>query len=165
MEANRILKRQILTELIALTILCFAIIYTFISLNKNDNNKISNTNGVVKILDDSKLKNIKIMSDGEGANTDGVTYAITNNNKKKISYELIIEPSTHNVEGLRILLDNLYIINLEDLIGEDNKYVLSMNELNPGYTQIHSIKIWYRKDINIKDINKNITFKYDINLQ
>lgn len=165
MKAKKNLKKQIIIEIVALIFFVTAIIYAIVALGSNGSNKVSNFDGVVAVLDDKNQKNIKICSDGEGLDTEGTTYTVTNNRKKKISYKLIIEPNVHDekvLKNLRLGIDDLYVINLSDLEREDGGYILLKNELDTGYTEIHSTKMWYQLKSNKENTDSKIKFNYKI---
>ena len=167
MKASNILKRQIIIEVIALLILCGSITYAIIAIKKSERNEIASYDGVVTVLDDSKFVSPKKSSDGVGLDTDGVTFTVTNNRSEKVKYRLLISPNNHDskiLDELRIGLDDVYILHLKDLEREAGWYVLDLRELDPGYTKIHTIKVWFNINSEI-EVNTDIRFKIKISLQ
>lgn len=165
MTASNTLKRQIIIEVLALIVLVGVICYTFFAIDKSNNNKIKNTDGFVTVLDDENLGDLKILSDGEGLQTEGITYTITNNNEDKKTYRMIIIPSINDekvLDHIKISVNDLYISNLTDLEKNDKGYIINTHELKAGYTKIHIIKLWYDLDSNKNITNTKISFKYDI---
>ena len=167
MKASNILKRQIIIEVIALLILCGSITYAIFAIKKSERNEIASYDGVVTVLDDSKFVSPKKSSDGVGLDTDGVTFTVTNNRSEKVKYRLLISPNNHDskvLDELRIGLDDVYILHLQDLEREAGWYVLDLRELDPGYTKIHTIKVWFNINSEI-EVNTDIRFKIKISLQ
>ena len=161
MIASKNLKKQIIIEIIALIFLIGVIIYASFAIHKNNQNHVSNTNGFVTVVDDSKFKLTNAMSDGEGLSTTGITYAVTNNNSNQAIYKVLIIPSTTNKEVLnqiRISVDDLYVSNLTELESYDNGYELITHELKSGYTKNHLIKIWYKIGTNENIAKQKIDF-------
>ncbi len=167
MEVNKVLKREILFELIALLLFIGASSYALISLKAKENKGIASYDDVVTIIDDKKFNGMEIVSDGKALSGEGITYTITNNQKDVISYEIVIYPNIHNEEVLkhiRVSLDDIYISDLADLDRNQGGYVLGMKALNSGYTKIHSIKYWYKLDTNKNMLNEKVKFNYKIEL-
>lgn len=165
MTASNTLKRQIIIEVLALIVLVGVICYTFFAIDKSNNNKIKNTDGFVTVLDDDNFNQLEILSDGEGLQTDGLTYTITNNNSDIRTYRMVIQPSIDDKEVLdhiKISVNDLYVSNLTDLEKNDKGYIINTHELKPGYTKVHIIKLWYDLDSNKNITNTKISFKYDI---
>lgn len=151
MTVNKVLKRQIVMEIIALLFLIAAIGYAFIAINRSKGNKVNEYQGFVSVLDDSKLEPLKKLSDGEGLEQNGITYTVTNNNKGPANYRVIIIPSLKDdsiLSKVRIGVDDLYVYDLEKLEKYEDGYVLITNDLDAGYTKIHNIKIWYKEEVN-----------------
>ena len=71
------LKKQIIIEILALIFLMGVIIYAVFALQKSKDNKVSSIHGMVVVIDDSKMKSLDKYSDGEGLETEGVKYTVT----------------------------------------------------------------------------------------
>ena len=167
MKAKEILKKEIFVETIALILFVGACIYATITLKNKDTSSISEHDGIVAILDDKKMEDIKLYSDGEGLDSKGITYTITNNNDKAVAYEIVISTNVHDediLKQIRISLDDVYISDLVSLERKKGGYVLGVKTLNPGYTKIHSIKYWYKLDSNKENVDRNIKFNYKVEL-
>jgi len=70
---------------------------------------------MVVVLDDSKYKGLEIQSDGEGLESDGITYTITNNNAEEAKYKIVLTPNVHDSEVLdlvRVSIDDIYTYDL-----------------------------------------------------
>lgn len=149
MEVNKNLRKQIVIEVFALGILVFAIMYALFAIGK-DNNTVFSQNGMVIVYDNEAFKAIKSYSDGEGLNSEGIKYTVTNNNTKNKKYKLVLNVNEDKelLEYIRVGIDDLYIENLVDLEKSDDGYILLMNELDPGFTRIHTIKMWYTLDVD-----------------
>ena len=167
MKASNILKRQIIMEVLALFVLMGSIIYAIYAIRKSDRNEIASYDGVVTVLDDSKFESPKRTSDGVGFDSNGVTFTVTNNRDTRVEYKFLFLPNVHDdtvLNNMKIGLDDVYILHLEDLDRENGLYVLDERALDAGYTKIHSVKIWY--DLNSKmDLPTDIQFKYKISLK
>ncbi len=167
MEASKVLKKEIIIELVALVLFSTACVFAMVSLKGKEAGDIASYDDVVTILDEKKFKGIDVSSDGKALNGDGVTYTITNNQSKVVSYQIVIYPNIHDEEVLkqvRIALDDIYISDLNQLERNQGGYVLGMKALNPGYTKIHSIKYWYKLDTSEEISRDNVKFKYKIEL-
>ena len=167
MKAKEILKKEIIVETIALILFVGACLYATITLKNKNTNDISEHDGIVAILDDKKVSEVELYSDGEGLDSNGITYTITNNNDKAVSYEIVISTNVHDediLKQLRISLDDVYISDLVSLERKKGGYVLGVKTLNPGYTKIHTIKYWYKLDSDKENIDKNIKFMYKLEL-
>ena len=161
MIVNKVLRKQIIIEIIALLFLVASICYAFFAISKGKNNNVANYHGFVSVLDDSKLKSYKYLSDGEGLSQDGITYTVTNNNKEMANYKIVITPSNADndiLSKVRIGVDDLYVYDLEKLEKNDNGYILITNDLEAGYTKVHNIKIWYKEDVK----DSNLSFKFSL---
>ena len=55
-----------------------------------DNSTVFSQDGMVIVYDTENFKAIESFSDGEGLNTDGIKYTVTNNNTKEYSYKLVL---------------------------------------------------------------------------
>ena len=167
MEVSKVLKKEIIFELLALIFFIGACCYALVSLKGNDNDAIASYDDVVTILDDKKFPGMDINSDGKALSNEGITYTITNNEKDIINYEIVIYPNIHNEEVLkqiRVALDDIYISDLSSLARSQGGYVLGLKVLNSGYTKIHSIKYWYKLDTNRELLKEKIKFNYKIEL-
>ena len=165
MTASNVLKRQIIIEITALLLLILATVYSIFTIKKSEENKISSIDGFVSVLDDSKMDKMAIKSDGEGLNSNGSIYTLTNNNDKKRDYKIVVIPSVHNVDILnqvKISVDDIYVYKLNELERDNGGYIIISSSLNAGYTKTYLIKAWYDKEnTNEKNI-KNIKFDYRI---
>ena len=167
MEVSKVLKKEIIFELLALIFFISVSCYALISLKGKDNGAISSYDDVVTILDDKKFPGMDIISDGKALSHEGITYTITNNQKDVINYEIVIYPNIHNEEVLkqiRVALDDIYISDLSSLDRNQGGYVLGLKVLNSGYTKIHSIKYWYKLDTNKELLKEKVKFNYKIEL-
>ena len=167
MEASKVLKKEIIFELLALIFFIGASCYALISLKGNDNDAIASYDDVVTILDEKKFSGLDIISDGKALSNEGITYTITNNQKDVINYEIVIYPNVHNEEILkqiRVALDDIYISDLSSLDRSQGGYVLGLKVLNSGYTKIHSIKYWYKLDTDKELLKEKVKFNYKIEL-
>lgn len=168
MKASKEIKRQMFVEIFALLVLIGAVIYALCTLKSSDNNKLVNYDGVVTVLDDSKFKDLKISSDGVGLNTDGITYTVTNNRSETIDYELVILPDVHDdnvLKNIRVGLDDIYLYDLNKLSRGSGGYVVSKSELDPGYTTIYSLKLWYKNSSDPKSVDTDVSFDYKLNIK
>ena len=167
MEVNKVLKREIICELLALLLFVGACAYALFSLGSRQNGGIASYNDVVTILDDKKFGGMQIASDGKALCDNGITYTVTNNQKSIINYEIVIYPNIHNEEVLkqiRVALDDIYISDLSSLDRSQGGYVLGTKVLNSGYTKIHSIKYWYKLDTKKELLKEKVNFNYKIEL-
>ncbi len=165
MVVSNQLKKQIVIEILALIFLIFVIIYAVFAIDKSRQNNISSQDGMVLVLDDTKVKKLEVSSDGEGLDTEGTTYTITNNNSEQITYKVVIIPSNTSEEVLkqvRVSNDDIYIEDLTSLPKLDGGYVISTNTLGAGYTKIHLFKFWYKLDTSDSIIDEDLEFTYKI---
>ncbi len=163
MKVSKALRRQIIIEILALLFLIGVIVYSIFAISKGGNDKISTVDNLVMVLDDSHLKGINAYSDGQGLDTDGVTYTVTNNNDEAVIYEVVLIPDVHDDEILgkiRVSVDDLEIKDLISLERSNGGYLITSNVLKPGYTKIHSIKYWYTLDTDVDIKDKDIKFEY-----
>ncbi len=161
MTVNKVLKKQIVIEIIALLFLVGSICYAFFAINRGQATKVIEYQGFVSVLDDTKQTPFKHLSNGEGLSQEGITYTVTNNNKETTMYKVIISPNLLDeaiLSKVRIGVDDLYVYELEDLTKYGNGYVLITNELEAGYTKIHNIKIWYSDEVE----ENNLKFTYNL---
>lgn len=163
MKVKKVLKRQIILEILALLFLIGVVVYSIFAITKGGNDKISSVDNMVMVLDDSNLKEIKPFSDGEGLDTDGVTYTVTNNNNESVIYEVVLMPDIHDDEVLkqiRISVDDLEVRDLVALERSNGGYLVTSNALKPGFTKIHLIKYWYKLDTDPSIKEKKVKFEY-----
>ena len=74
MEASKVLKIEIVLELLALVFFVSVSAYALFSLNGKEEGAIASYDDVVTILDDKKFEGIDIASDGKALSNDGITY-------------------------------------------------------------------------------------------
>ncbi len=164
MVVSKQLSKQIFIEIIALIFLIGVIIYAVFAIDKSNQNNVSSQDGFVIVIDDENLK-IKKSSDGEGLESDGVVYTITNNNSGKRNYKIVIKPNTYDEELLkqiRVGIGDLYVKDLTDLERYNGSYVLASGSLEAGYTKIFLFKYWYKLDTLDNIINTKIDFDYEL---
>lgn len=165
MVVSNQLKKQIIIEIFALIFLIAVIIYAVFALEKNNQNKITSQDGFVLVLDDSKFKPLKNSSDGEGLDTEGITYTITNNNTKELSYYVVLVPNIKDkkvLEQVRVSNDDIIIEDLTSLNKKSGGYVVATNSLGAGYTKIHLFKFWYKLDTPKDLLESNIEFSFKV---
>ncbi len=165
MEVSKQLKKQIIIEIIALLFLVAVIIYAIFAINTGNSDNILSQDGMVLVLDNTSFKGLKASSDGEGLETNGIIYTVTNNNDHNKKYKLIITPSIHNEEILnqiRISVDDMFIEDITDLERIGGGYVVSTYDLKPGYTKRHLIKSWFKLDTSEKILLNKINFDFEI---
>ena len=165
MVVSNQLKKQIIIEIIALVFLIAVIIYAVFAIDKSNRNNITSQDGLVLVLDDSKFKALESSSDGEGLDTDGTTYTVTNNNSDEMTYSIVIVPSENDkkiLDNIRVSSDDVIIEDLTSLKKKEGGYVVATNTLKSGYTKIHLFKYWYKLDALEKDIDKKIEFSYKV---
>lgn len=164
MEVNKQLRKQIVIEVFALGFLVFAIMYGIFAIGK-DNSTVFSQDGMVIVYDTEKFKAIESFSDGEGLNTDGIKYTVTNNNTKEYSYKLVLYVNEEDklLENIRVGIDDLYV---EDLLDLDrytsDSYILTETTLEAGYTRIHNIKMWYKLDVDQTIADKEIDYRLEL---
>lgn len=165
MEVKKQLNKQIVIEVIALFFLFIVIIYGIVAINVSDRNQISSQDGMVLVLDETNFKGLDISSDGEGLNSKGITYTITNNNKNRIEYKVVIKPNITDEDILKYIkvgVDDIEVNSLTDLEKIDEGYVITDNKLRSGFTKIHLFKYWFSLDAPEDVLNKKISFEYDV---
>lgn len=165
MVVSKQLSKQIFIEILALLFLIGVIIYAVFAIDKSNQNNISSQDGFVIVLDDEKNGELVVSSDGEGLETEGVTYTITNNNSDKRTYKVVIIPSVLDEEVLkqvRVSINDLYVENLTELERYNGGYVLTTNSLGAGYTKIHLFKYWYKLDTSKDIADTKIDFEYKL---
>lgn len=165
MEVSNNLKKQIIIEIFVLLLMASVAVYAYFALGKNNNSTVVNENGIVLVLDDSKVTNLKKLSDGKGLEGDYVRYTITNNNSDMRDLKLIIIPSIKDekvLENIRVGVNDIYINDLGKLEKVEDGYLLDSFNLSPGVTRNYLFKYWYKlntDDINYKD---DIKFEYKV---
>ena len=165
MKASKILKRQIIIEIFALIFLVGATVYSIFAIKKSNENKISSVDGFVSVVDDTKMDDLSIKSDGEGINGNGTTLTVTNNNKETRKYQVIVIPSVHNTKVasyIKMSIDDVYIKDFKELERSNGGYILMEDSLESGYTVNHLIKAWYKKDATEDVRNRKVEFDYKI---
>ena len=163
MEVSKRIRKMIVFEFIALIFLIGVIIYSIFAIQKSNDNKVSSQDGMVVVLDDSKVQALESMSDGNGLETNGVTYTITNNNDYAVTYKVVLVPDVHDdkvLNQIRVSTDDMYIEDLTKLDRTGGGYVLDTYSLNPGYTKIHLIKKWYKLDTDDTISKIDVDFEY-----
>ena len=163
MVVSKQLKKQIIIEILALIFLIAVLIYAFFAIKKNEESKITNLDGMVVVVDDTNVDKIKGLSDGEGLSLDGTTYTITNNNKNKVNYKIVLVPNVHDekvLKQVRISTDDLYVENLTDLERLSGGYVIASSALDFGFTDMYLIKYWYKLDSDQEVLDEDIDFEY-----
>ena len=163
MVVSKQLKKQIIIEILALIFLIAVLIYAFFAIKKNEESKITNLDGMVVVVDDTNVGKIKGLSDGEGLSLDGTTYTITNNNKNKVNYKIVLVPNVHDekvLKQVRISTDDLYVENLTDLERLSGGYVIASSTLDSGFTDMYLIKYWYKLDSDQEVLDEDIDFEY-----
>ncbi|HIS17432.1 MAG TPA: hypothetical protein IAC02_02335 [Candidatus Coprovivens excrementavium] len=163
MVVSKQLKKQIIIEILALIFLIAVLIYAFFAIKKNEESKITNLDGMVVVVDDTNVDKIKGLSDGEGLSLDGTTYTITNNNKNKVNYKIVLVPNVHDekvLKQVRISTDDLYVENLTDLERLSGGYVIASSTLDSGFTDMYLIKYWYKLDSDQEVLDEDIDFEY-----
>lgn len=163
MVVSKQLKKQIIIEILALIFLIAVLIYAFFAIKKNEESKITNLDGMVVVVDDTNVDKIKGLSDGEGLSLDGTTYTITNNNKNKVNYKIVLVPNVHDekvLKQVRISTDDLYVENLTDLERLSGGYVIASSALDSGFTDMYLIKYWYKLDSDQEVLDEDIDFEY-----
>lgn len=168
MEVNNTLKKQIITEIFLLILLAMVVIYAFTVIQKNNKTSVYTQDGFVVSIDDSKIKKLEVLSDGQGLETDYVRYTLTNNNETVKSCKLIVKPSSKDkktLEHVRIGLNDLFVMNVAELEKYNDGYIVDEFEISPGYTRNYLFKYWYDSDTKEDISKKNITFEYEFILE
>lgn len=163
MEVNKQLKKQIVIEVLALGVLVFAIMYGIFAIGR-DSSTVFSQDGMVIVYDNEAFKAIKSYSDGEGLNSDGIKYTVTNNNSNEYKYKLIlrVDEDRELLEYIRVGIDDLYVESLLDLEKYEDGYVLVDTTLDPGYTRIHNIKMWYKLDVDLTIALDEIDYELEL---
>lgn len=164
MVVSKQLSKQIFVEIIALLFLIGVIIYAFLAIDKSNQNSIYSQDGFVIVIDDEAL-NVKKSSDGEGLDSDGVIYTITNNNSGKRNYKIVVTPNNSDEEllkQLRVSVSDLYVNDFKDLERYNGGYVVAFGSLEAGYTKIYSFKYWYKLDTPDDMVDSKIDFDYKL---
>ncbi len=149
MEVNKQLRKQIVLEVLALGVLVFAIMYGIFAIG-SDSSTVFSKDGMVIVYDNENFKAITSCSDGEGLNNEGIKYTVTNNNSNESKYKLILRVNEDEelLEYIRVGVDDLYVESLLDLERYEDGYILVDTKLDPGYTRIHLVKMWYKLDVD-----------------
>ena len=160
MTASNNLKKQIITEIVAIFILLLSIGYAYFKVDKKFSDNAKSQDGMIVVLD-NKINSLDSLSDGQASQMQGMKYTVTNNNDDERHYKLILKTNAKNelLKNVRISVDDLFADGLTNLTKDNNGYVISDYTLNSGYTKIHKIKIWYDKDYNGSE-----DFNYDLKL-
>ncbi len=163
MKVSKNLRKQIIIEIIALIFFIAVIFYAVYAIKKSHKTDVSDYEGYVVVLNDEKVGEVKPLSDGAGLEQEGLTYTVTNNNKVKSSYKIVVKPNTTDediLKQIRISTDDLYIEDLTSLEKTNDGYIITTNELDAGYTKIHLIKYWYKLNTDSKNIKKDLKFDF-----
>lgn len=163
MVVSKQLKKQIFIEVIALLFLLGVIIYAAFAIKKSNENKITSIDGMVIVIDDSQIKDMRSLSDGEGLEEKGTTYTVTNNNSYPVTYKVVLVPNVHDenvLKQVRVSTDDLYVESLTDLERLNGGYVIATSTLDPGFTKIHLVKNWYKLDTKEDVLERKISFEY-----
>lgn len=107
-------------------------------------------------------KTLDKLSDIEGLNSSYSYINITNNNKNKRKYQILLTPINSDEKDIRVSLSNTLIKDLSSFDKNNNNYILGEFSLESGYSNIHQIRIWQKKDSNIDKIK--INFKVKVNI-
>lgn len=163
MVVSKQLQKQIIIELFALVILVLSIIYALFAIGNNEGTVLSQ-DGMVLVLDGEEFKAIEILSDGEGLNIKPIKYTVTNNNDFDVSYKLVLKINEDKqiLDYIRVGSDDLYIEDLLDLEILEDGYVVASGMLNPGFTRIHTIKLWYKLDANEVDVSNKLDYSLEL---
>ena len=147
MKASKVLDRQIVVEVVCAMILLAVILVGGYALysNVNGGGLFSKGDLLVDFQDKDVPGNLYAMSDGVGLSTNPYIYTVTNNNKKETKIVITLEhgmnPSIDSY--LRVAIDEMTIKSLKEFDKtEKGAYILCEEEVNPGVTSTHSIKIW-----------------------
>lgn len=163
--ASGFLKKQIIIEFIVLFFFLLVIVYSYFTITNDNGEKLNSVDGVVTVLNDSNFEKLELLSDGQGLRQNAISYAVTNNNDFSRKYNVVIYPNVHDDEilkNVRISVDDVYVKSLSELERHHGGYVITNNRLKSGYTKMHTVKIWYQKDMDIDYVD--ISFEYDIEL-
>lgn len=163
MEVSKQLKKQIVIEVLALLFLIGVIIYSIFAITKAKENQVTSLDGMVIVVDDTKIDKMEALSDGAGLEKNGATYTVTNNNDYKVKYKVVVVPDVHDedvLKQIRISVDDIYIEDFTTLERLNGGYVIASNALDPGYTKVHLIKSWYKLDSNDEIKERNVKFEY-----
>ena len=163
MIVSKHLQKQIILEIGALIILIGSIIYAFFAISNHGSNVLGQ-DGMVLVLDDEKFNAIESLSDGEGLNSEGIKYTVTNNNNFDVTYKLIlkIKGDKDVLEYIRVGTDDLYIDDILNLVPYEGGYIVSSGKLRAGYTKIHTIKLWYKLDVDESKTSEDIDYSIEL---
>lgn len=166
MEVSKHLKKQIVIEVLALIFLVAVIIYAMFAINRGNNSKVTNVDGMVFVVDNYKNKaKLEASSDGVGVETKGVNCTVTNNNTDLKEYKILLVPNTKDekiLSQVRVSTDDMYIESLTDLEKDNNGYVVTTHKLAAGYTKVHLVKLWYKLGTDKDVLSKDISFTYKL---
>ena len=112
MGVSKQLSKQIILEIFALLFLIAVIVYAIFAIDKNNSNNISSQDGMVIVLDNKNVSKLTVLSDGQGLETEGILYNLTNNNSSEKKYKIILFPSIQEsnvLDQIKIGVDDLYI--------------------------------------------------------
>ena len=163
--ASNFLKKQIIIEFTVLFFFLLVIVYSYFTITNDNGEKLNSVDGVVTVLNDSNFEKLELLSDGQGLRQNAISYAVTNNNDSSRKYNVVIYPNVHDddvLKNVRISVDDVYVKSLSELERHHGGYVITNNRLKSGYTKMHTVKIWYQKDMDIEYVD--INFEYDIEL-
>lgn len=164
MEVNNNLKKQIISEIFLLIILAMVVVYAFTVIQKNNKTSVFARDGFVVSVDDSNLKKLEVLSDGQGLETNYVRYTLTNNNAEAKKCKLVLKPSLENedvLEHIKMGLNDLFVVNVLELEKYGDGYIIDEFNIGPGYTRNYLFKYWFDLETS-EDISKNkITFDYE----
>lgn len=162
MVVSKQLKKQIFIEVLALLFLLGVMIYAAFAIRKSNENKITSIDGMVVVIDDAQVENMKGLSDGQGLEEKGTTYTVTNNTHP-VTYKVVLVPNVHDenvLKQVRVSTDDLYVETLTDLERLSGGYVIATHTLEAGFTKIHLVKSWYKLDTKEEILDRTISFDY-----
>lgn len=122
--------------------------------------KVYNDNNLTIQISPRIKRTLNVLTDSEGLNSKNNVINITNNGEENRRYKIILTPISDNEEDIRVAIDNSLIRSLSNFDKEDDSYILLVNELEPGFTRIHSVKVWQDKKVENKKIKVN--FKLEV---
>lgn len=165
MKASKILKKQMIIESFALVFLVLCILYSYFMITGSKQN-IQSQEGMVTVLDDSSFHSIQTHSDGAGLQTGKTTYTVTNNNKGKRTYKVILETNLkeEDLAYIKVGIDELYSYSFDALKKEENGYVLTTYTLDSGFTKVHSFQYWLDKQSSfslIEDVSMSYRLEFE----
>lgn len=164
MVVSKQLSKQIIIEIFALLFLIAVIVYAIFAIDKNNSNNISSQDGMVIVLDNKNVSKLTVLSDGQGLETEGILYNLTNNNSSEKKYKIILFPSIQEsnvLDQIKIGVDDLYIDELTKLERHNGGYVVASGNLKAGYTNRHLFKFWYKLDTK-EELVKEVEFDFKL---